>query len=235
MANNVLFILFILFIVIAHTVVLFPFRLCPGLCYHRRHCQLDRFLRGLSPIVCRGIPYEIIKHSLEMFFFSTNVVAIQFRTYQLWTINFCTATRASYRTFGSSWLNSCITNCLPPRCSITLKKTHTTKITSKYSPFPMQWAFKFNFHSLFASWIMTNIFADIIAGHSQHQWILWHFQKVNQCTQQIVVLFVQTQSILTPKFGRFVYGRPFQSIIWIMQRCEILSICCCCWIFDISR
>lgn len=48
--------------------------------------------------------------------------SVKLETYQLWTINFCTASNASYLTFGSSCPNNCITSCLPPSCSITLKK-----------------------------------------------------------------------------------------------------------------
>ena len=45
----------------------------------------------------------------------------QFKTHQLWTMSFCTASRASLRTLGSLWVIIFITITLHPRFSSTLE------------------------------------------------------------------------------------------------------------------
>lgn len=59
---------------------------------------------------------------------TTNILTLRqiVTAYQLWTISFWTARRASYLTLGSSWDSSCITSCLPPRDSITLRRKKDT-------------------------------------------------------------------------------------------------------------
>ena len=48
----------------------------------------------------------------------------QFKTHQLWTMSFCTASRASLRTLGSLWVIIFITITLHPRFSSTLEIKH---------------------------------------------------------------------------------------------------------------
>ena len=48
-------------------------------------------------------------------------IAVKKYSYQLWTINFWTASKASYLTLWSAWPNRLITSVFPWSCSSTLK------------------------------------------------------------------------------------------------------------------
>lgn len=50
-------------------------------------------------------------------------------SYQLWTINFCTANSASYLTLGSEWASKPITMVFPPSCSRTLENGKGEQVT----------------------------------------------------------------------------------------------------------
>ena len=62
------------------------------------------------------------KWNLSFGSLSINFNKLSFKvSHQLWTMSFCTANKASYRTLGSSWDRCCMTSCFPPSCSITLE------------------------------------------------------------------------------------------------------------------
>lgn len=58
---------------------------------------------------------------------------------------------------------------------------------------------------------MTNVFTDIVAGNRQDQRVLRGVQEMDQDSQQLVVLLVETLSVLAPELGGLVHGRPFQA------------------------
>lgn len=62
---------------------------------------------------------------------------------------------------------------------------------------------------LLATRIMTNIFADIEGCYTKNQRIFARLEQMNENTQQLVILFVQTTRVFAPKFARFVNGWPF--------------------------
>lgn len=75
---------------------------------------------------------------------------------------------------------------------------------------PIQFRPKYQY-SLLAPRIVAHVFANVVAGHRQHQRILGRIKQMDENAQQVVVLFVEAQRILAPEFRRFVHRRPFQA------------------------
>lgn len=64
---------------------------------------------------------------------------------------------------------------------------------------------------LLAAWEVTDVFSDVIAGDRQDQRVLRGVQEMDQDSQELVVLLIQTLSVLAPELGGLVHGRPFQT------------------------
>ena len=104
-------------------------------------------------------------------------------TYQLWTMSFCTARRASLRTLGSLWDIIFITLTLQPRFSSTLRIKEHTHSDWKHKSFVENSLDRKKLNNieqenniLFSSRVMPHIFTSIMSRYCQNGWISGRLQ-----------------------------------------------------------